>query len=80
MIETANLTTLADAYLDATGTKDVTLSFWVFNDSKKLAALRSGADITVGRFNAALIWFAENWPADALWPANVARPTLEAAE
>lgn len=74
MNETSHLISLADEYLRATGTKDVTLSFWVFNDSKKLTSLRAGSDITLGRFNAALRWFSEHWPENANWPDEVARP------
>ncbi|WP_309083750.1 hypothetical protein [Chelativorans sp.] len=77
MIEIAHLLRLADEYSRATGTKDVTLSFWVFNDSKKLASLRGGADITLGRYNAALRWFSDHWPACAQWPSGVARPAQQ---
>lgn len=76
MNETSHLISLADEYLRATGAKDVTLSFWVFNDSKKLTSLRGGSDITLGRFNASLRWFSEHWPDGAVWPANIARPTV----
>ncbi|SDL36591.1 hypothetical protein [Paracoccus chinensis] len=54
----------ADAYKAAAGiADDTTVSYRVFSDTKKLAALRQGADITVRRFNAAMAWFDENWPA-----------------
>lgn len=79
MIEIAHLLCLANAYQRATALEDVTLSHRVFGDSKKLAALRSGADITVTRFNNAIIWFSANWPADLEWPEQVFRPLQEAA-
>lgn len=79
MNEVAHLISIADEYVRATGTKDVTVSFWVFNDSKKLAALRGGADITVGRYNAAIQWFSDHWPDDAQWPAIIARPVADRA-
>lgn len=63
MIDTATLIMRADAYkalLDVP--EDSTVSYRVFGDTKKLGALRNGADITVRRFNAALRWFDENWP------------------
>lgn len=54
----------ADAYKAAAGlTDDTTVSYRVFSDTKKLTALRQGADITTRRFNAAMAWFDENWPA-----------------
>jgi hypothetical protein len=79
MTEIAHLLSLADAFIAATSIKEVTLSHRVFGDSKKLAAIRKGADITLGRFNAALEWFSLNWPADAEWPSEVARPAEQAA-
>lgn len=79
MIEIAHLLCLANAYQRATALEDVTLSHRVFGDSKKLAALRSGADITVTRFNNAIIWFAANWPVDLEWPQQVFRPVPEVA-
>lgn len=64
MIDTATLIERADAYKAATGiTEDTTVSHRVFGDTKKLGALRRGGDITVRRFNAAMAWFAANWPA-----------------
>lgn len=78
MTQIAHLLTVADAYMAATSVKEVTLSHRLFGDSKKLTALREGADITVGRFNGAMRWFDENWPEAAEWPANVGKPmTLE---
>ncbi|UIJ31493.1 hypothetical protein LV780_04770 [Cereibacter azotoformans] len=53
----------ADAYKEASGIdSDATVSYRVFGDSKKLSALRAGADITVSRFNAAMEWFEKNRP------------------
>ena len=79
MTEIAHLLTLADAFIAATSIKEVTLSHRVFGDSKKLAAIRGGADITLGRFNAALEWFSANWPEGAGWPEGISRPTTEQA-
>lgn len=79
MIEIAHLLAVADAYMIATSVKEVTLSHRLFGDSKKLTALRTGADITLTRFNAALAWFSENWPDETAWPASVARPVAERA-
>lgn len=73
MQQIAHLLSVADAYKAALGIEDTTVSARVFNDSKKLTALRSGADITVGRFNAAMRWFDENWPNDVDRPAFLPR-------
>ena len=74
MMNTAHILTLADAYKAALGLEDKTVSSRVFDDSKKLTAIRTGSDLTVSRFNAAIRWFDENWPEDAEWPESVLRP------
>jgi hypothetical protein len=79
MTEIAHLLSLSDRFIEATSVKEVTLSHRVFGDSKKLAAIRNGADITLSRFNAALEWFSVNWPDDAEWPVSVPRPVTENA-
>jgi len=80
MIHIRQLLKVADAYLGALGLEDKTLSFRVFGDSKKLAALRNGADITTSRFAAAMLWFAANWPEGVAWPEGVERPEFAEAE
>lgn len=75
MIEIAHLLRVADAYKASTGVEDTTVSNRVFADTKKIGAMRNGADITIGRFNAALHWFSTNWPEGAEWPTDVPRPT-----
>ncbi|WP_076625334.1 hypothetical protein [Salipiger sp. D13] len=63
------LLAIADAYKRAAGVDhDSTVSHRVFGDSKKLGALRSGADITLRRFNEAMCWFEANWPAECELP------------
>lgn len=86
MISTENLIRVADAYkVAASVAKDQTVSYRVFGDSKKLESLRAGADITLGRYNDALIWFRVNWPDDVdlpedLLPVKVPSQPKEAAE
>lgn len=79
MINIQHLLTVADVYREALGIEDKTVSSRVFDDSKKLTALRSGSDLTVSRFNDALRWFSANWPDDAEWPTSVSRPITVAA-
>jgi hypothetical protein len=72
MLDIQNLIRVADAYKAASKIeKDSTVSNRVFGDSKKLAALRAGGDITVGRFRAAMIWFRDRWPEGADLPADL---------
>lgn len=74
MLQISSLIKLADAYKAGTGIpEDTTVSHRLFRDSKKLGALRKGTvDITVGRFNEALRWFARNWPSDVPQPPELA--------
>jgi hypothetical protein len=76
MINLAELLTLSELYSAATGAEEKTVSSRVFSDSKKLTALREGADITTGRFNAAIRWFDANWPDGAEWPSHILRPII----
>jgi hypothetical protein len=68
-----------DAYVAATGVADKTISYRVFNDSKKIGALRAGASITSGRLVEALQWLSDHWPDGITWPADVPRPERAAA-
>lgn len=79
---TEQLIRVADAYCKA---KDVSLSrvsTLIFNDGKRLGAIRDGADLYTGRFEQALQWFSDHWPeGDETWPVGVPRPAaVERAE
>lgn len=65
---------VVDVYLDAAGTYDSVLSSRMFNDGKRLGALRRGADITTTRLENAFVWLSRNWPPRAVWPESVPRP------
>jgi hypothetical protein len=69
---------LAAAYAAATGLEPSTVSWRVFGDTKKLAMIADGADLTTRRFEAAVSWFSAHWPAGAAWPATVRRPEVAA--
>ena len=79
MLNIEHLITVADEYGRAAQVEEKTVSSRVFQDSKKLAAIRGGSDITVGRYNSALAWFSQNWPEGADWPHSVPRPEQVAA-
>lgn len=54
---------LIDQYkLAADIESDGALSARMFNDGKKIAALRTGKDITLGRLISGIDWLRENWP------------------
>ncbi len=74
----AQILALTEAFTKATGLEAKTVSWRVFGDSKKLAAVAAGADLSTRRFEAAVAWFSANWPVDADWPASVKRPAVAA--
>lgn len=65
---------VVECFCRAEGVPESTVSSRVFNDGKRLAQVRRGADIGVRRVERAMQWFSDNWPADADWPEAVARP------
>jgi hypothetical protein len=71
------LLTVARRYAEIERIPLSTVSSRALNDGKKLSALETGSDITVGRLELALSWFSDNWPAGD-WPADVPRPVCEA--
>lgn len=87
MIRVTDLLDVADAFRLATGLdKESTLSHRLFGDTKVLRRLRAGGEITVGRFNAAMQWFVQHWPAGAdrpsvlaVYPAPPPQPDKDAA-
>lgn len=76
MLDKNALLELSDRFMAVTGLPETTVSHRVFGDTKKLSALRNGADLTTRRFNGALAWFQSNWPEGAVFPADLARPGL----
>lgn len=65
---------LAQAYGESMGLGNTTVSWRVFGDSKKLAAIVGGADLQVTRYERALQWFSDHWPATLTWPQDIPRP------
>lgn len=51
----------------------------VFADGKVLDRLQGTADLTTGRFEAAMAWFSANWPDGAEWPEGIERPIVQEA-
>lgn len=64
---------VVDAYREARGWSDATVSTLVFRQGRKIDELRHGTDITTGRLFAAYCWFSNHWPDDAVWPADLPR-------
>lgn len=63
MFTHSDFLTLIDRYKAVAKVEsDGALSARMFNDGKKIAALRAGKDITLGRLIAGIDWLRENWP------------------
>jgi hypothetical protein len=71
------LLTVAREYARAESVSLSTASYRAMADTKRLAQIEAGGDITTGRFEAVMRWFSANWPAGATWPADVPRPVPE---
>ncbi len=68
-----------DAYCAARRLAPATVSSAVFNGGHVIERIREGGDVTTGRFESAVRWFAANWPEGAAWPEGIARPEPRAA-
>lgn len=77
-----DLLTLSETYCSAHGIAETTLSSRIFNDGKRISAVRAGADIGARRLERAVEWLAVHWPDTTPWPEDIRRPeiTREAAE
>lgn len=67
---------IVDRFAAAHGISDATLSTRLFNDGKRVAAIREGRDVGARRIDRALLYMVERWPPGAEWPASVPRPAL----
>ncbi len=70
---------VADAFKASAKMTDTTLSVFLYNDWKRIGMLRSGRDQTTRSHEKRLQIMSDNWPADAVWPADVPRPAPRAA-
>jgi len=79
MTLTEQLLIVARAYCTARELSLARVSTLVFNDGKKLDGIANkGVDLATGRFEAAMRWFSDNWPAGTCWPDHIVRPPVPA--
>jgi hypothetical protein len=74
---------VSDIYCAANGRGRKRVSTLALSRGSKLDDIASGADLTTRSYEAAMLWFSNNWPDGVEWPAAVHRPApekLEAAE
>lgn len=76
----AALLKVACVYRTVAGLSRSTISWRMFGDTKKLAALGAGADIRFSRFKRALQWLSDTWPKAAIWPTEIDRPAPSAEQ
>jgi hypothetical protein len=76
---TDQLLLVARAYQRARSLSISRVSTLVFNDGKRLDSILVGGDLATARFEKAMRWFSENWPANAEWPDAVHRPAIAEA-
>lgn len=67
----AHLETLAAAYAKAKGLEVATVAQRALGDWRFFERLQQNdrASFTVRKYDAALGWFEQHWPADVAWPA-----------
>ncbi|MCO6410072.1 hypothetical protein [Hoeflea alexandrii] len=63
-----------DAFVDATGVGEGTLSDRLLNGGGRMKRIRAGSDIATGTFERVMRWLSDNWPDGAEWPEGVDRP------
>ena len=76
MITADDLLKLFPPFCEARRISEARLSMLLFNDGKRIKALRLGGDIGSRRLSEAFQWFSDNWPDEAEWPADVPRPPV----
>jgi hypothetical protein len=74
-----HLITLIKTFATAKGISPSRVGQTLFSSGAKYNQLVAGADINVGRFEDAVKYLDAHWPADAVWPEGLARPSLSPA-
>ena len=71
-----HLLVLADTYAEYKKLALATVSRYATGQARTFDRIRAGADITTGRAERTIRWFAVNWPSELLWPPEVPRPEV----
>jgi hypothetical protein len=77
VMDTDHLIRLADALAAHLGRAEATISNKAAGHALLFKRLREGHGCTVRTAKSVSKWFAENWPADLEWPADVPRPSIK---
>lgn len=76
-VKTEHLIRLGLAYAAHARFELSTVSTYAANDGKWLARLQGGASCTLRKAEVVCQWFADHWPSDLEWPADIPRPTAK---
>lgn len=76
----AQLVKVSRCYAEAKGISLSTLSTNLLNGGTQLKRIADGGDLNTRKFEQAMSWLSENWPDNAEWPADVARPAMSAGQ
>jgi hypothetical protein len=68
----------SDGYCAFTGMSRSRLSTILLSGGKRLDMIHAGGDIGTARYESAMSWLSENWPAGLDWPDGVPRPVAGA--
>lgn len=74
-MDSGQLIRLGQAYAAHARLELSTVSTYSANDGKWFARLQGGATCTLRKAVVVFQWFADHWPADLEWPADIPRPT-----
>jgi hypothetical protein len=70
-----NLLCVAEAFTAVRGVSPATLGRLAAGDWRFFVHLNDGSKtFTARKYDEVIFWFSENWPEDAVWPDQVARP------
>lgn len=75
---TRHLELLLARFRERVDRAESTIGRFSAGDGDFFSRIRDGATFTTRKYDAVVVWFSENWPADAEWPTDVPRP--EAAD
>ena len=72
-----HLIKLIETFAEAKKLSPSRVGTMLFSSGAKYRQLVEGADINVGRLEAAVLWLDEQWPESCKWPEGLTRPSLK---
>lgn len=75
----ADLLHLAAKFSAVAGVSLPAIAQRALNDNTFFTRIGEGSNFTLRTYDRLVVWFSENWPKGAAWPAEVVRPAREVA-